>query len=518
MKKLLSAILVLVLVLSCVLPVFAADDDTFTLTVTNDKDKTNLSINGVEVTAYKLFDLTMSEDGESVAYFLGEDSPFAAEAKQELLATYFDLVKTLDGSYNAIPMDMVDSDNSTNMLNIAADFVANGLLDGVNATATATGASEKAALENLEPGYYLVVASGDADGETVESVLMMQSVSEDTEIAIKASAPKLTKEITQDEDGTNADSFTIGDSVPFTLEVTIPSMLGYSSYALTITDTLSTGLTAPSEDDIEVLVDGDELPEGVSADITVNGQVITIEIANAIKLAGKEKVTVTYEAVLNSNALITDEETNTATLDYSNNPYDDSDSATTPPVVDHVYNFDLVIDKFAANPDDEEDTGSKLAGAKFVLVKKPTANSEAFYSINPKSGIVSWLDDVDDDAVTIQETDEDGAASFQGLEAGTYFLREVEAPLGYNMLQEDVEVVIQVAYDTDGSVKTGEGAATSVELVSGRYQQIQQISNKAGSVLPSTGGMGTTLFYVAGAVLVLLSGVMLIAKRRVNME
>ena len=114
--------------------------------------------------------------------------------------------------------------------------------------------------------------------------------------------------------------------------------------------------------------------------------------------------------------------------------------------------------------------------------------------------------------ITEVTTDTNGAASFKGLDTGTYSLHETEAPAGYNLLKADVPVTITATYGGDGQITSSSATSTN----NGQYQQSQKIENKSGTTLPSTGGMGTTLFYVLGSVLVIGAVVLLVAKKRMG--
>ena len=216
-------------------------------------------------------------------------------------------------------------------------------------------------------------------------------------------------------------------------------------------------------------------------------------------------------------------ETNTAHLTYSNNPADDSSHGNTPDEVVYVYDFDIVIDKYTG----AQDGGTRLAGAMFVL-----KNADGkFYHWNDTAKAVEWVTvEQEPDTtnktpaeiraawealgVTVAETDAAGAARFQGLDAGSYYLHEIAAPAGYNLLKEDVTVTITATYDQDGKILSS--SATSVNH--GQYEQTQAVENRSGTELPETGGMGTGLFYGLGAVLALGATALLVTRRRMRRE
>lgn len=518
MKKIFALILAVLLIASIAQPAFAEDPDpaTIPLNITNNPSGTNISINGIEVKAYKLFDVTKAGSGNSASYAYYLDEDFNTDAAKEILKVYFDFVTNIDNKINVIPNENC---TETNSLTMAKKFVDDGLLTGKTEDAKASGANEVAALTLNSTGYYLVVASGkmSENGKEVKSVLMMDTVLEaGKNIAIKASAPKLDKNIMKENTPAKANSFNVGDSVPFEISVQLTDMLGYSTYCLKITDTLSEGLTAPEANAITVLANGADLPEGITCSKAVNGNVITVEIPEAISLKG-QKITVSYSAVLNKNALTKEYETNTVNLEYSNDPYDTSSTDTTPDVIDKVYNFDVIIDKYAGEAD-AATTTTKLKDAKFVLAKSTGTDADGkpiykYYKQDDATKLVSWVSAEAD--AKIVTTDENGAASFEGIEAGTYYLIEKQAPVGYNMLKEPVTVTVQAVYAEDGSINT-EATTNTVKKTNSRWGVTQSVGNKAGALLPSTGGIGTTLFYILGSMLVLVSGVMMVTKRRMG--
>ena len=297
-------------------------------------------------------------------------------------------------------------------------------------------------------------------------------------------------------------------------------MDGYDTYTYIVNDTMSDGLTAVDKDndgkiDVTVTIDGDTYTDFTVAQ---DGQSFTITFNNFINQkanAGKD-IVITYSATINEKALTTDKETNTVNLEYSNNPNDNTSKGKTPDRIVYVYDFDIVIDKYTG----DKTSGERLDGAKFVLYKT-VDSKELYYFYDNITKEVKWIELADDTAVTaaikngtITEvtTDEDGAAKFQGLDSGTYSLHETEAPAGYNLLKEDVTVTITATYGNDGQITSS--SATSAN--SGQYQQVQKIENKSGAILPSTGGMGTTLLYIIGAILVVGAGVLLVARRRMH--
>ena len=188
-------------------------------------------------------------------------------------------------------------------------------------------------------------------------------------------------------------------------------------------------------------------------------------------------------------------------MTYSNDPTDAEKTNKTQPDTEKVYSSKIVIDKY-----DSDDKSVKLSDAQFVLI-----NNEGKYyqyiAANEETGAlakVNWVDD--QQLATVATTDAQGFASFDGLKDGSYSLKEIKAPEGYNLLTDIVSVTI------DGSsVLTNENGVTVLTVTA-------EVENNTGSTLPETGGIGTTIFYAVGGVLVVGAGVLLITRKRMSVE
>jgi fimbrial isopeptide formation D2 family protein/LPXTG-motif cell wall-anchored protein len=392
------------------------------------------------------------------------------------------------------------------------------------------------AADGLHPGYYLIrdqyTAGANPDKNDAISAYIMQVLGNET-MKPKAETPDLDKKIT----GLDADtakeleavSAEVGKTVNFELTSKVPEITGYTNkYIFTVHDTMSSGLTF--NNDVKVTVGGVEI---TFVTTTANNGEITIEVDPAqflayIKdnsIAAGTEIKVTYSAKINENALQTDVETNAAKLEYSNNPYDNSSKGETPETKVYVYDFTIEIDKY------DENTAEKLEGAQFVLQNA----AGKYYQWNDAEKKVNWIDD---EASATLTTNEDGklVPPFQGLEAGTYTLKEVKAPDGYNKLKGDYTITIEEKKDAENKVESytitvtdwdNKTVGTPQEIKVGDHSgspvatqltQEVQVPNNSGALLPETGGIGTTIFYIVGGVLAAGAVVLLITKRRMNID
>lgn len=393
------------------------------------------------------------------------------------------------------------------------------------------------------PGYYLVTGSGtDSSNQSVVAAAALTTTDPAANIELKASAPPLDKSIVDADDtvNNNGTAVNVGDTVKFQLTSKVPDTTGYESYTFLITDTLSSGLTLKEEatGTFAVTIGGQtvSLMEAES-DVNMSGNVYyiakndettTIKISLAMLNSSNgealykegDPITVTYSATLNEKALTTNEEDNTAKLTYSNNPYEGTSATTTDTKV-YVYDFSIDVHKYAAG----DTPKNYLPGATFVLYKVENGIN-LYYKYTPASetstAAVTWVGDINE--ATSKITTSEGNIKFEGLDSGTYYLLETEASTGYNLLTAPVKVDIAVTYDVDGQIKSvtytidGESNPVKLDGTNITYSKEVEVANTAGSLLPSTGGMGTTVLYIVGAILVIGAGVLLIVKRRMNAE
>ena len=388
-----------------------------------------------------------------------------------------------------------------------------------------------AKIDNLPAGYYFVKDTGNINNGEIATKFLVEVVG-NANVTVKATAPEFTKEVVKGANTTGKGiSVNVGDKVTFRLTATVPDMSSFGTgYEFTMHDTLSKGLKYDEGQNYKVLIDG-KVPEGVSGTFDrtpASGdtlETIAFHIGGDFieKNADKNKenhypitIVVEYTATLTEDALKTNNETNKAYLEYSNDPSNSTSTGKTeetPTEIVHVYNFNIVVDKYDGT--DRTATGKKLENAVFVLYRSNNGTKE-YYKWDGADKKVTWVaENANPDQKT---TDTEGKATFEGLKEGTYYLEEITAPGGYNKLKDPVPVEINASYKEDGTLDTNvKGFKLQQDTDnSNHYYQVESIANKAGAVLPSTGGIGTTIFYVLGSILALGAAVLLIVKKRMN--
>lgn len=401
-------------------------------------------------------------------------------------------------------------------------------------------AGGKYTISDVDDGYYLV-KDADAsldDQHDAKTRYIVEVLGNKTDINPKSSFPTVEKKVKEDdktvtgnpingpEDGANnwndVADYCIGEAVPFKLYGTMPSTIDdYSKYKYVFHDTLATQFTAPDASAVTVKVDG---KAAVGANVAVDGQNITVtfdDIKDGNTINAKSIVTVEYTAVLNDTAVIgLDGQQNEVYLTYSNNPNwtgegTPDDKGETPKDAVIVFTYELDTTKV-----DGADNTKKLPNAKFKLL-----NADKTKAATVTDGkFAGW---VDIDAGTELTSDAEGLFKVAGLDDGIYYLEETVAPEGYNLLAAPVEVVITATtandqnWDMENANKaltkldvTADGKSGTADTTSGVASIT--IANNAGSTLPSTGGIGTTIFYVAGGALVVGAGVLLVSKKRMS--
>ena len=389
-------------------------------------------------------------------------------------------------------------------------------------------------IEGLAAGYYLVKDTANVTAEGAKTKYILQVVA-NVSVEEKASVPSVDKEIAETTP-TKVSDYNIGDSIPYTITGTLPSTFAdFATYkTFTFTDTMSNGLTPPAPTAVTVKVGNDDITS--LFDVAVDGQTLTVSLKEGVDLktakhgtsntafAPGDKIVVSYSATLNDNAVIGgDGNDNTVTLTFSNNPNSDGDgeTGTTPPDKTVVFTFKIVADKVKLAPN-----GTAITAAEYNdLTPEQKANyvkvGNEYKPVQPLAGAGFTLYKADGTTVVKEiAAGETTSFEFSGVDAGTYILKETTVPAGYDKVA-DITITVTAEYDkTKNPPEITSLTCTPSDFVATMQSGTVEgnILNQPGSSLPSTGGMGTTLLYVAGAIMVLVAGVYLITKRRTNKE
>lgn len=483
-RKLTSLLLALVMVFA--LAVTVAADGTTGTTGTGSITVDN-PIEGQTYTAYKIFDVVYDEATP-------KHYSYTIEGGSEWFKTVETYANT-EGS--GLTLTLVKG-TTTYVVTTTDAFSAPPFADALKAAVngktgrTLAVAGGKATVTGLDLGYYFVTSSTDAlcNLTTTNPAVIIH---DKNEMPFEKKDDKVSAEV--------------GETVNYTIKGKVPDHTGFTKYTYLITDTMSEGLTF--KQDVTVTVGGTDVTSActITYNVDNNANKFTVSIPVRDYTIGAE-ILVTYTALVNENAVAKISK-NSATLTYSNNPSDSTKTDTTTTVEETVYSSKIAIEKVEKLAADATATPKKLKDAEFVLYKKaPTdtdPNAIQYYKKwddTDTTKAVSWVNTIAE--ATTVKTDENGEASFEGLANGTYYLVETKAPAGYNQLTEAQKVEVH-----DGEHNAPVTSETQLTVTA-------KVENQAGTLLPSTGGMGTTIFYVLGAVLVVGAGVLLVTKKRMS--
>ena len=508
MKKLLAVALALVLALSLCTVSLAAGN--YTITINN-------SVSGHTYEAYQIFsgDVTVDQDNKiltNVDWGSGiNDTAFLPALKGDgtIGAHYTDCSSAADVA-KALGDNPGDAE--------AFAELAGGYLQ--TAAGTSTYNTTNYTIGNLEAGYYLVKDKDNSTGIDAYTAYILEVVG-NVEVTPKSDTTTSEKKVKDINNSTETDygnwqdsaDHDIGDSIPFQLSATLPDNYdAYEKFAITFHDTESTGLIF-NEESVKVYVNTDTtettlakgtdytvVTSGLSGGLTFEVRFPNLKTASKT-INGGDTIYVEYESTLNENAVIGSAgNPNTMYLTYSNNPYSTTDRGRTVGDTVIVFTYKVVVNKV-----DGQD--APLPGAQFKLeklIKGAGAEGTDAYQL-----VKEFTATDNANATTF---------SFEGLDDGNYRLTETVTPTGYNTI-EPIEFTVTATHDItsdnpaltnlSGNVTTGEITFTK-DVPNGSLST--NVVNEQGLVLPTTGGIGTTLFYIGGIVLVLGAASCLIVK------
>lgn len=504
MKKLMTLLAVLTLALAMAVPAFA-ETTTYTITIKNGTGT---------YAAYQIFKGDLHEStlsniqwGNGVTA-AGQTALGNAAEKAEIIANNETAAKTF------------------------AVEVAKYLTDTPAATST-TSATGITSIKGLDAGYYLIKNTAVGDNEVFTDYILQ--VVNNVEVEPKSGKPTLDKQIKHNESGEwgVVGDNQIGDTVEFRTTTTVPNVSGYTYYKYTIYDEMSEGLTSnvKSAADVTIKVNDSTVLDKTYYSVAVDSDnknkfTVIVNVLEAIKnnvMSTGDTLYTYYTGTLNENAKVYDEgkQDNKAYLEYSNNPHDTTATTKTPEKVVYDWTFKMAISKV-----DGADSNTQLEGAKFVLSKSQGLDlgtiSDDGVPTN-KENLIRLIDN-HDGSYTVAPAGYTGSVVYvmtagnitiKGLDDTTeYYLYETKAPAGYNRLTEAVKFKINASYDETGSNCTS--VTTQVDNNLAQQGLSIAVKNNKGTTLPSTGGIGTTLFYVIGGGLMAVAAVLLVTKKRMN--
>ena len=496
MKKFFAVLMALVLVLSMGVTAFAADTGTITI---------NNAFNGATYNIYKMFDFV----------------PVAGSATQgryTVVAEWADFLATNGAAYLELDPDAgtikwVGADTDVRRAELAKAAVAYAKDKKITPTATQTvknadpvtnpDKTETVVFDNLDLGYYAIDTS-------LGTICALTRATSEFNAYEKNSKPDIDKFVQEDSEMNNADEgwgkvndADIDQKVDYKSTITVG--VGATNYVMH--DTMEAGLTF--NNDVVVKLANGTVVDAANYTVTVSpadGHTFDVAFNNDFiaGLAQGTQFTVYYSATLNENAkIVVDGNDNTVYLSYGEDSKWETDEHKTT-----TYTWKMDVEKFTKDGENR----INLADAKFMLLRTKGDKDSAikFTEVTKVNGeSVSVPTYMVDPEGTITEivTNNGGKFEIVGLDADTYYLHEEAAPAGYNKLADDVEVVVDSTYNED--------ALTATATVSGvNAEGFIEVENKTGSLLPETGGIGTTIFYIVGITLMLGAAILLISKKK----
>jgi LPXTG-motif cell wall-anchored protein len=517
MKKMMALVIAMVMVLGMTtMTAFAADLTEVTAgtakSITITTPSTAQATDEFQYTIYKVFDATSDGTSAGISYkatagtvieATDQLSKFEADAQGNV--RYYTRTATTD----EYAVNTTDTQLSDGMIAALAAYTGKTEVG----TVTITGKSASKTVDVGSYGYfYITTTSGTV--VTIDSTNPSASVNDkntlptmDKDIASVTSANGGSHASGADNEKSESATANVGDTVNYT--VTINAKKGADSYVYH--DILSAGLTLVTDTEPVIKAGSTTLTKGTDYTLTkfannaTNGTedniTITFTKTYLDSITADTTITITYSAIVNDKAVIAgDGNKNTGTLDYGHKS--DGKPNTTPPDEPKVYTYQFQLVK-------DDNQKKVLTGAEFKLYQEQACSKEiALVKVADGKYRVATAAEKAASGFTAA-TIEAGTPEIIGLGNGDYYLKETKAPEGYNLLADPVKVTINNANNnatfTTTTTENDTYASGGVEVV-----------NQQGTELPSTGGIGTTIFYIIGAILVLGAGILLVTRRRMN--
>lgn len=486
MKRFMALFAALALVLAMAAPAFA---DEGTTSAATGRITINNAVSGVTYKFYRIMEIaTHTSDSPYTGVVYKTNTEWKDFVSDDQWKTYFTV--NADDTVTVLKKEADNGDFAKKFAEEAAK-VASG--KAVNYSVKANGSKVE---QEVELGYYLVVPDGWTGVSPV--VCSLGTTNPNVTINEKNGKPTIDKKVKEGSDFGETNDAAIGDYVEFQLTINVVDGTP-SNYVAH--DTMSAGLTFVNEGAQSLSIKrNDETLESSNYQVVTEG--ITDKCTFEVKfkddvLKTNDKVVITYWAQINEKAVVgTTGNTNSAILTYGTNGTAQGGQTTT-----YVWGFD--VKKYTKGSDSSE---VPLAGAKFQVKNGGYVASFKYDDAKKVYKFEGW--DVADAAglVKVVETPATGEVKFEGLDSGTYTLEEVEAPKGYNKLDSAISFTIKgVAGGDKGQVSYDTNSTGTIKVL-----------NNAGTTLPTTGGIGTTIFYLIGGGLMVAAAVLLIAKKRME--
>lgn len=499
-----------------------AAGDTGALTVSG-----HAELAGKNVTIVKMFSAT--KRGDNVGYTLESAWEAFFQGLDESTMDNLTGAELSEAAYTYVSTQLGSKDSAelTAFADKAREYVRNNsaAFNDLSTTQPADDASQGKAsvtFTNVAYGYYLAFpADGSTSADRKTDATLVNVLDAEVTWSIKSEYPTVDKTVTGTNGGqANGVGAQVGDELTFTLTSKVPDMSDYTQYVFKFVDTLSAGLTL-QDGQGDVALPANPLSSGITVQIgqaTLQTQdfsaaaveeggstKLTIDLStyltnNKNTLTPGDAITVTYKAKLNDKAVVDDDTANTneAKVEYSNDPKNPQDgTGTSTPDKTYTYTFKFGVDK-------QDDKQTALADAEFKIWKDggdgAFGNDDTALKFDDKQN-GKYMLNANGTVETIITTDT-GKFSVEGLEEGTYWVEEVNPPAGYNKLAKPVKVVIDATYNQDGTIASHTVKYGDDQTEAGHGDHYVIIVNKAGTLLPETGGMGTIAFTVIGAAVV----------------
>ena len=477
MKKLFAVLLALTLVLSMGTMALAAG--TGTITIDN-------ALSGAAYNIYKILDFAPVEGSTTQGRYT------VVAGWEDFLAG--DGAAYLKANAETGTIEWNGDETDARKAELAKAAIAYAKEKGIAATKTAEASGEKVEFTGLDLGYYAIDTS-------LGTMCALTNTNSDFTATEKNEKPDIDKFVQEDSEMAQADEgwgkvndADIDQKVNYKSTITV----GYGATNYVMHDTMEAGLTF-NNDVVVKLANGNVVD---AANYTVvypakDGHTFDVVFNNDF-IAGLDKgtqFTVYYSATLNENAnIVVDGNDNTVKLSYGeDSTWETAEHKTT------TYTWKMDVLKYTMDGDKK----IELAGAKFQLLDKD-GNVISFTEV-AGTAVPTYKVDAEG-TVTEITTDAKGKFELVGLDEGSYKLHETEAPAGYNKLAADLDVIITSTYD--------EAALTASYKINAADPATIEVENKTGSLLPETGGIGTTIFYVVGGLLMAAAFILLVSKKR----